>query len=398
MTKERLRNLLISYWDGSISLKTFEELVQYLQQHHDDKELEEVMKEVAELTESLQTEEVPTQAMYDNIIRDVRYRESTIPRSIKPRALKKFLLPTAIAASIALLMLFYFYPSKQAAIDIQGEKTYVEQSNKKHQVVPGRKQATLTLADGRIITVDSLQYQAITTQDGIRLSLENGQLVYDVDDKRAYAATNTISTPQGGEYEITLPDGTRVWLNAASSITYPIVFKDGVREVSINGEVYFEVAKNKDKAFVVKAGDTHIKVLGTHFNISAYKDDFSIKTTLIEGSVQVEKGNLARILKPGQQAETSDRWNNIKVNDVDMEEVLAWKNGYFLFNNENIVSAMKKISRWYNVDVVYESDLSNKGLDGTISKMEDIHQLLKALELTGAAKFELEERRIMIKE
>ncbi|SFB80741.1 FecR protein [Parapedobacter composti] len=397
MTKKRLRRLLTSYWNGNISSQEYEELMNFLSEHPDNTEMEAVMDEIAEWTGRGQPINIPTWEMYADIIGDNRYKKSLARQQDRRRMWQKWPFAAAIAAGIMLSLLFYFWQRTEHEL-VARSAGDVGIPASVSTVLPGHKQATLTLADGSTIPLDSLEGRVVQTMDGVRLSIKAGRLIYDMDKVVAKPIMNTISTPLGGEYGVTLPDGTQVWLNAASSITYPIMFTENERTVTISGEVYFEVKRFKDMAFVVTAGDTRIKVLGTHFNVSAYEDEPSVRTTLLEGSVQVQKGRESRLLNPGQQAETWPNQDKITIRKVDVEEATAWKNGYFLFNNEPVADAMKKIGRWYNVDIHYEGNIPQKGLDGTISKMEDIRQLLKALEITGTARFELKERRIIVTE
>src|SRR5690606_27432069 len=207
---------------------------------------------------------------------------------------------------------------------------------------------------------------------------------------------NTIATPLGGEYQLILPDGTKVWLNAASSIRYPVDFGHGARKVTISGEVYLEVAQQKNQPFYVRTGNTQIEVLGTKFNVSAYQEDQEVRTTLVEGRVNVLAYGREQLLKPGQQATVNQKNGPIRVAEVDVEDALAWRNGYFSFSNEPLEQVMKKISRWYNVEVEYAMDPANKRLEGTVSRMEDIHDLLKALELTKTAHFKIKEGEFIV--
>ncbi len=400
MTKKRLRSLLLAFREGTISASEFDELTTFLRDNPDDEEVGLVMEEVAELADTYQIIDVPTQAMYEQIINDSRYR-SAIRSGTKKGKMWPWRIQTlaaTITTAILVSVLFYIYRlSNSEHPDFKAEQL-VGSSVPEAMISPGSKRALLMLADGTTMPLDSLEGRTVVTDDGIQLSIRDGQLAYETTNRRVGLLTNTISTPLGGEYEVILPDGTKVWLNAASSITYPISFASGDREVKISGEVYFEVKKDAGRVFIVKAGDTRIQVLGTSFNVSAYEDEHVVRTTLLTGAVQVDKGKHNCVLKPGQQAETADSRYGIDIKDVDTEEAVAWKNGYFHFNNEDVADAMRKIGRWYNVDIQYEGRIPEKGLDGTISKMADLHQLLRALEMTAAAKFELKERRIIVKE
>jgi transmembrane sensor len=278
------------------------------------------------------------------------------------------------AAVIALgVGAYLLYPTKQQLI-VQ-----------KKEIKPGKDQATLTLADGSVIPLDSTTNGIISKQGNARITkLPNGELVYTREGSSTQEVMyNTMSTPRGGQYKLTLPDGSKAWLNAASSITYPVAFNE--RSVTIKGEVYFEIAKNENMPFHVKAENIIIDVLGTHFNIMAYEDEPAIKTTLLEGAIKVN----GHLLKPGQQSV-----NERIINDADVEEAVAWKNGLFEFNQQNIVSIMQQISRWYDVDIKYEGNIKSKSFTGQISRYANITAVLQKMELTGGIHFKVSDRTV----
>ncbi len=270
----------------------------------------------------------------------------------------------------------------------------------KHQNIhSGGDKAILTMANGSTITLTDAKNGKLFTQNGIQISkAKDGMLEYRFNsDKRSISNTgyNTITTPRGGQYQIVLSDGTKVWLNAASSLRFPVTFTGNFRKVELTGEAYFEVAKNKTKPFILKANGTDVQVLGTHFNISAYTDDNAVTTTLLEGSVRLVKAETIAMLKPGEQGTSLNNQTNIKVEKADIEQVMAWKNGYFLFDNTNIHTIMKQAARWYDVDVEYQGSV-NKYFGGKISKYKDIDELLKNLELTGTIHFKIAGRRVTV--
>ncbi|KIO78196.1 hypothetical protein TH53_04895 [Pedobacter lusitanus] len=270
---------------------------------------------------------------------------------------------------------------------------------------PGGNKALLTLADGSKIILDEASNGAIARQSGCLITkTSKGQLIYTIQSApdaaaglKTAASLNTIETPRGGQYQVNLPDGTKVWLNAASSLSFPARFSGSERKVKLQGEAYFEVAKNKEMPFIVNSGKQKIEVLGTHFNVSAYADESKIKTTLAEGSVKVSLTDNKleqQILKPGQQAITE---NHIQVMPADIEEILAWKDGLFMFNNEDLENIMKKVERWYDVKVDFqEKDLREKHFSGTVSRFGKVSQILKTLELTGSVHFKIEGRKIIV--
>jgi len=269
-------------------------------------------------------------------------------------------------------------------------------------IKPGDNKAYLTLANGKKIVLSDAKNGTLVAQNGIQITkTTEGQLVYTVTGNNNSTSSdyNTIETPKGGQYQVRLPDGTNVWLNAASSLRYPSAFKGSERKVELSGEAYFEVAKNKKMPFRVISNTQTVEVLGTHFNVNSYLDEADTKTTLLEGSVRVKRNNSAAavVIRPGQQASVKQNVNDkINVAEADMEEVMAWKNNYFRFNNENIESVMRKISRWYNVDVEYKGAISDEEFNGTISRSKNIVQVLEMLEGTKSIHFKIEGRRIVV--
>jgi len=268
-------------------------------------------------------------------------------------------------------------------------------------IAPGGNKAILTLADGSQVVLEDVNNGNITKQKNVTISkTKNGQLVYHVGDNGLSAenkipAFNTIKTPVGGQYRVVLSDGTKVWLNSGSSIKFPVTFMGNERSVEIEGEAYFEVAKDKKRPFKVLSDDQVVEVLGTHFNVNAYRDEANIKTTLAEGSVKVSSNGISNTITPGQQVRLSRKSHDMNVVAVDTEAAISWKDGLFVFNNEDIHSIMRKISRWYGVDVVFQNDI-NENFGGVISKFENVSQVLKLLEVTETIHFKIEKRRITV--
>jgi transmembrane sensor len=250
---------------------------------------------------------------------------------------------------------------------------------------PGRNGAILTLASGEKVLLDSLGNGIVTTQGKTTVLIKNGRLVYDASARQNEVLYNTITTPKGRQYQLALPDGSLVWLNAASSITYPTVFAGNDRSVNLTGEAYFEVAKDKSKPFHVKVHKMDVEVLGTHFNINAYNDEGVIKTTLLEGKVKVVNDEPATgsqqpaVLKPGEQAIlTSD--SRLTINDdADVETVMAWKNGRFQFDRTPLPVVMRQLSRWYDMEVEYVKDTPDVVFAGKMGRDLNLSQVLNVL-------------------
>jgi ferric-dicitrate binding protein FerR (iron transport regulator) len=301
----------------------------------------------------------------------------------------------ASSAAVIAIGLAIFIFKKPVSID----QKIAKQSSFKQTIVPGKYTAVLTLGNGDRIDLDSSTKGKLAVQGSMVITKNAaGRIVYQnrTGDTNGPITYNTITTPAGGQFMVTLPDGSNVWLNAASSLRYPSRFEGKERHVELHGEAYFEIFKNKNSPFTVTAENTNIKVLGTHFNVMAYKNEPAVATTLLEGSVSLSAKNAHALLVPGQQAIAEFNSENIILREVNVEDAVAWKNGYFSFRKQNIRAAMNKIARWYNVDVEYNGNVNNKFLGGTVSRLENITELLNYIELTGIAKFKIEGRRIIV--
>ena len=291
-----------------------------------------------------------------------------------------------VAAAAVFLMTIgagsYFFLFKKPAIEPAQAETV---KAKPRDLPPGRDAAVLTLGDGRTIVLDSAN-GTISKQGGATVINLNGQVSYDNKggkDKTETVVYNTISTARGNQYQLILADGSKVWLNSASSLRFPTSFTGDIREVELDGEGYFEVAKNANKPFHVKTSSQDIEVLGTHFNVNAYNDEVATKTTLLEGSVKVKADNSV-VLKPGEQAELSGANSQLTIHhSPDIDQVMAWKNGWFEFDNTDIKAIMRQISRWYDVDIRYETKTNDSTYGGRISRNINLSNILKMLELYG---------------
>ncbi|MBS1565441.1 MAG: FecR domain-containing protein [Bacteroidetes bacterium] len=251
---------------------------------------------------------------------------------------------------------------------------------------PGTNKAILKLGEGRQIVLDSNSSLQVENAH-----IANGEVAYSPGEHVSY---NTLETPRGGQYRVVLPDGSKVWLNSASSLKYPTAFDAATREVVLSGEAYFEIANDRTKPFIVKTGSVDVHVLGTGFNVMAYADEGAVRTTLVNGAVKLAGGDGEQLLAPGQQASLND--GRFMVSTPDMEQVLAWKNGLFNFNGADIRAIMRQVMRWYDVEVVYKENLSAIELSGIISQKKDVRQLLEILEETGKVHFLLQGRKVTV--
>lgn len=296
------------------------------------------------------------------------------------RFLPKRLLRLSVAAAVLIAFSagVYLYLSKGSEA-ITPELAILE------DVAPGGNKATLTLADGREIILDDRENGQIYLQEGVEISkAKEGQIVYNnLDGSLANEVNlNTLATPRTGTYQLILPDGTNVWLNASSSITYPTSFTENKREVSITGEAYFEVAKQKGRPFLVSASGQTVEVLGTHFNINSYDNEGDIRTTLLEGSVRVwanDNPAMTKTLRPGEQSILVSEGSDIQVEKANTEVAVSWKNGYFQIDEANIESIMRQIERWYDVEVEYNGKIPERRISGKIRRNENVSKVLEML-------------------
>jgi len=251
----------------------------------------------------------------------------------------------------------------------------------KKDITPGYNKAILTLSNGATITLDSAHTGILTRQGNAAVvNSGNGQLAYNLSpgEKQTALVYNTLTTPRGGQYQLTLPDGTKVWLNAASSLIYPTTFSGDERTVQMTGEAYFEVAHDQKRPFKVKVNGQVIEDIGTHFNVNAYTDESVQTTTLLEGAVRIGK----HVLKPGEKATVAPS-GAIQVSRGDPEQAVAWKNGLFDFTDNDLPTVMRQLARWYNVDIKYEGNIPERQFTGMIGRSLTLAQVLKGLAREG---------------
>ncbi|MDR2270992.1 MAG: DUF4974 domain-containing protein [Sphingobacterium sp.] len=280
--------------------------------------------------------------------------------------------------------------------------TPINQTAVDNKIVPGGNRAFLTLSNGKKLSLADAGNGTLANDAGVVISQSaDGQLLYTVSDNRLGTGKlsdqyNTIETPRGGQFQVILPDGTHVWLNAASVLKYPVRFSKTERTVELLGEAYFQVAKDPAKPFILQTLDQKISVLGTHFNVNGYPEDKLHKTTLLEGAIRVssKNGEHPLLLKPGQEYESGHE--KAKVRQVDTQESVAWKNGEFVFTDESLESIMNKIARWYDVSVSYEQVDPATRFGGAVSRFSEISKVLEKLELTGEVRFRINGRRIIV--
>jgi transmembrane sensor len=315
-----------------------------------------------------------------------------LPLKYKNRTIKLWPKIVAVAASVAAIVFgVWFFNSSQYLV-FSSQSLSVQSAN---DIAPGKNRATLTLGDGRVIQLSEAK-EGVVLSNASSFSYDDGSAIDDPassDYKAVNAAGswNTVSTPKGGTYKVSLPDGTQVWLNAESTIKFPNRVRNGKRLVQLVGEAYFEVSKNKALPFYVLSNNQRIEVLGTHFNVSVYPGDALATTTLLEGSITLNK----TLLKPNQQAVLMGK-GGLMISNVKASDAIAWKDGDFIFKQEPLENIMKKVARWYDVDVAYQSDVSKHRFDGMVSRSKNLSSVLKMIELTGKVHFKVEGRRILV--
>jgi transmembrane sensor len=384
MEKEQFRQLLDKYLRETISP---EEIDLFLRSWQDKEQRADWEEAIAEIWQ-----DSPSHGLSDPEAMQAAFRKIIVGATIiqMPLPAKRIHLRKWAAAAILALLVGagWLWQSR-----IRQNDAIVSTTSIHNDMAPGHSGAILTLSNGQKIVLDSAQNGVIAQQGAINAIKENGALKYT--GRTDQVVYNTVSTDRGRQWQLTLPDGTKVWLNALSSLHYPLAFTSTARIVEITGEAYFEVAHNPKMPFKVIAGDQTIEDIGTHFNINAYRDELAIKTTLIEGSVKVFNGSSSVIIKPGEQASLASGSSRILVSPADVEAAIAWKNGVFELSNVNVASIMRQISRWYDVEVSYRGAAPKFTISGEVPRNLNLSEVLKVLALSGV-RCELEGRKLTV--
>lgn len=385
MLPSELKSLLEQYLSGTLSEEDFKRLWDTLKDRESDAEwlnaIEEALiaKSPAGLSDSSNANEALAKIK-------ARIYEDEMPLQKPMLRIYKLVRYAAAVLVIISATVFILYTTNAGKTEAEIAKVAAVPND----VEPGGEKAILTLADGSTIILDNAGDGKIAQQGHMQIvKLPDGQVQYkalsNTTGSEAVLSYNTMSTPRGGQYQLILPDESKVWLNAESSITYPIAFSKDERRVKITGEVYFEVAKDRKKPFRVVTNDMEVEVLGTHFNVKAYADEGPTKTSLLEGSVKINQ----QILKPGQA------FVNGRIVPTDIGQDVAWKNGIFNFNNQNLAQVMLQLARWYDLEVIYPSGVPQKEYGGEIGRNLKLGQVLKGLENSGVY-FELVGKRVVV--
>ncbi|MEO6134851.1 MAG: FecR domain-containing protein [Ginsengibacter sp.] len=395
-----VKSLFQKYLNNSCTAEEVRMLLQHFNLAENETLLRSLIRQQSDLPEeSSPVSDVEDHPLLDDVFNKIKNAiavdVTTDVRYIVPLYRKTWFRVCAAASLIIAISMsaFYFLHQKNENFVAQKENKTL----RSNIITPGTNNAVLTLDNGSTIILDHAANGTLAQQGNSKVLKINGQISYQKEsgDMSAKTVYNTITTSNGNEYQLILADGSKVWLNAASSIRFPASFAGNERNVEITGEAYFEVAKDKTKPFHVKVGDMQVNVLGTHFNVNSYSDENSIKTSLLEGSVKITKGSLSGTLKPGQQGIVKNKGDKVDIREADMDEAVAWKNGLFQFSGANITSIMKQIGRWYDVEIVYDDKVPDRSFEGKIRRDAQLSDVLKILELSNV-KFTVVGKKIIV--
>lgn len=414
MLHDELKDLLEKYLGNRLTPEESRRLQVLMQEEHSGPALEEMIAGILAENRYTAAPDTGLRQQFDKVMTTAALRQAlvrkddheetdTTARQMTPEAgnlrhlsrknIRAFYRTMAAAAVLAFILAGiytwrYYYVQPKTLV------------SKKHtEIKPGGHKAELILADGSTIVLDEAGAGTVGQQGNTKIiKLDSGRLAYRTASGNNTAAPeyNTIRTPKGGQYQVVLPDGSQVWMNAASSLKFPVVFTGKSRTVILTGEAYFEIAQQAEKPFIVQTSGIEVKVLGTHFNVMAYADEDRVRTTLLEGAVTVTQGVATTMMKPGQQASIAEKEDRFLITRPEMEEVMAWKEGQFRFRKAEIPVIMRQIARWYDVDIEYKGDVSGIRMYGSMTRKENITQLLELMEQTGRVHFTINGNRITV--
>jgi transmembrane sensor len=401
---EHVQLLFAKFLQKDCSEKEFEELITWLVAMDDDKKnaLSAPLRELWDQAKAGKLESTADQVNWDHIYnRVIHLADQPVKISLNetfPRRIGWRKIAAAVIIIGVILSGSVFFLTRKPPVETV--KAVIEPVRSPKDIVPRGNNAALTLANGTIIILDTAKNGVIAVQGNEKLILlDSGKLAYThaatTGSEPAEISYNTISTPRAAQYQLVLSDGTKVWLNAASSLRYPTAFTGEERSVELTGEGYFEVAKNKEKPFHVRTNGMEVSVLGTHFDIMAYENENAIQTTLLEGVVNVRYGKQADLLKPGKQAILRRDNNNLTVSDGNVNQAVAWKNGYFYFDKSDIKEIMRQVSRWYDLDIIYEAPVPEMKFSGKIERKLPLSSIAHLLE-SSQIHFRIEGKKFII--
>jgi ferric-dicitrate binding protein FerR (iron transport regulator) len=370
---QRIIYLISRYIDGTIDFAELQELDSWRKEKPGNEVLFKELIDKQNQDQAIsEMQSYDTKGSLEKIKQTIQKNKAK--RKVIPLLWQKLLAVACITVLIGVLIFFYNEHTKiDPNVLLKPHPQYIP---------PGTNKAILTLADGRKINIDSSTKGIIAREEGSNVqNVDEGKIIYSdtgAPESNTMLVYNTIETPRAGRYKVQLPDGTNVWLNSASSLHYPIAFNGKTRDVELTGEAYFEVAKDKHKPFTVTSAGQKVTVLGTHFNINAYKDESNINTTLLEGSVRVNSNDKQALLKPGEQSALSGE--TIRVSKANIHLATAWKDGQLAFAHTDLKSVLRQTSRWYNIDVEYIGKVPDISISGDVSMDADLSTMLKMLQ------------------
>lgn len=395
MDKASFRKLLDKAFAQSLTAKEREDLTQQLADLK-NKDLVDQLLEEKWKSFQLKGNVFPDEVGETMLQRILRADNKDTP--VKKAAVYRFFRrPRLIAACVLIAII-----SSVVYVFMDGkgdEGLTLSQAIERSGIRPGTDKATVFLSDGRAIILEDSDGGVLASDHGTRIvNRGEGLVSYEVsEENRGHVVYNTIQTPKGGQYHIQLEDGTKIHLNAESTLRFPVQFPQGQRIVELLGEGYFEVAEDIGRPFLVKTPIQTIEVLGTAFNVNAYPGLNRVKTTLVEGRVEVcHQGSSTVELKPGEMAISKSHKSHVYVEECDLDQELAWHHGYFIFTNEHITHIMARIARWYDIDIVYEGEMDGVYLGGIFQRSKSIVQLLESFKATGLVDFSIKGRRVTV--
>jgi ferric-dicitrate binding protein FerR (iron transport regulator) len=383
MNATRFKSLMDRYIAGSATRAEYEELSLLVKSGEYDDTLKQVIADIYEAEDG--STDLPATKRQELLL------QIFATETEAPSARRIPMFTWWAAAAVLLLAGIGWLIAQRSPATVTPPPAIASTTPVKNDILPGSNKATLTLSDGSVITLDSTGKQVIS-ENGTAIRRQNGELQYSNTRTGNTPTYNILATPKGGQYRLLLPDGTAVWLNAASSIRYPVAFTGSERKVELTGEAYFEVAQDAHKPFRIAVNKEVIEVLGTHFNVHAYTEEAAITTSLLEGAVKVGK----RVLKPGEQALLTQNGNITVTTPANIAEAVAWKDGFFVFRKANLPTVMRELARWYDVTVIYQPNVNNEQqFSGRIDRNLTLSEVLSGLALTNA-RFRIEENRKVV--
>jgi len=399
MEKSRIQYLIERFFQNTCTQQEKVELAKWIEESSHDDELKQIMDEKWMNFES-RHKIAPDRAgeilaaILKNKVTDIG---ETVP-IVKRLSWWRISAAASIILFVAAVSFFLVYKKPEQGIANNVDTSTNNQTHPVDDVSPGKTKAILTLSDGSTVVLDNTPDGTLAVQGNTKILNEHGQLIYNNGlNSSGEILYNTLTTHRGEQFPLQLSDGTKLWLNASSSIRFPVAFAGNERRVEITGEAYFEVAKNANKPFKVLLNGMEIVVLGTHFNVNGYADEASVRTTLLEGSVKITKDNASLLLVRGQQAKLNRNGRMDLIEDADIEQAVSWKEGYFHYNKADLETVMREVSRWYDVDIIYENESrkSEQHFSGDIQKSLTLSAVLRVLE-KSLVHFRIEGKKLIV--